>query len=190
MRNLYSGQEATVRTEQGETEWFGIGKGVRQGCILSPYLFHLYAEQIIREAGLYEEQRGVKIGGRLTNNLRYADDTPLLAENEADLKYLLMKLKGQSISMGLHLNLKKTKILTTSNINSFMLDGENIEIVANFSLLGSIINTQVTSSQEIQRRITLRKTAINDRDKIIRCRDMSLHTKIRLVQALVFSITS
>ena len=178
MRNLYSDQETTVRTEQGETEWFGIGKGVQQGFILSPYFFNLYAEQIIREAGLYEEQRGVKIGGRLTNNSRYADDTTLLAENEADLKYLLMKLKGQSISIGLHLNLKKTKILTTDNINNFMLDGEDIEIVANFSLLGSMINTQATSSQEIQRRIALGKTAMNDLDKIIRRRDVSLHTKI------------
>ena len=190
IRNLYSGQEAIVRTEQGETQWFRIGKGVRQGCILSPYLFNLYAEQIIRKAGLYEEQRGVKIGGRLTNNLRYADDTTLLAENEADLKYLLMKLKEQSISMGLHLNLKKTKILTTGNINNFMLDGEDIEIVANFSLLWSMINTQATSSQEIQRRIALGKMAMNDLDKIISSRDVSLHTKIRLVQTLVFSITS
>ena len=96
LRNLYAGQEATVRTGHGITDWFQIGKGVGQGCILSPYLFHLYAEYIMRNAGLEEAQAGIKIAGRYINNLRYADDTTLTAENEEDLKSLLMKVKEES----------------------------------------------------------------------------------------------
>ena len=114
-RNLYAGQEATVRTGHGTTDWFQIGKGVCQGCILSPCLFNLYAEYFMRNAGLEEAQAGITIAGRNINNLRYADDTTLMAENE-ELKSLLMKMKEESENVGLKLNIHKTKIITSSPI--------------------------------------------------------------------------
>ena len=110
LRNLYAGQEATVRTGHGTTDWFQTGKGVRQGCILSPYLFDLHAEYIIRNAGLEETQAGIKIAGRNINHLRYANDTTLLAESKEELKSLLMKVKEESEKVGLKLNIQKTKI--------------------------------------------------------------------------------
>ena len=110
-RNLYAGQEATVRTGHGTTDWFQIGKGIRQGSILSPWLFNLYAEYIMRNAGLEEAQAGIKIARRNINNLRYADDTTLLAESEEELKSLLMKVKEESEKVGLKLNIQKTKII-------------------------------------------------------------------------------
>ena len=109
LRNLYAGQEATVRTGQGKTDWFQIGKGVRQGCILSPCLFNLYAEYIMRNAGLYEAQAGIKIAGRNINNLRYADNTALMAESEEELKSLLMKVKEEREEVGLKLNIQKLR---------------------------------------------------------------------------------
>ena len=111
LRNVYAGQEATVRTGHGTTDWFQIGKGVHQGCILSPCLFNLYAEYIMRNAGLEETQAGIKIAGRNINNLRYADDTTLMAESEEELKSLLMKVKEESEKVGLKLNIQKTKIM-------------------------------------------------------------------------------
>ena len=116
-RNLYAGQEATVRTGHGTTDWFEIGKGVRQGCILSPCLFNFYAEYIMRNAGLEEAQAGFKIAGRNINNLRYAGDTTLTAESE-ELKSLLMKVKEESEKVGLKLNIQKTKIMASGPINS------------------------------------------------------------------------
>ena len=113
LRNLYAGQEATVRTGHGTTDWFQIGKGVHQGCILSPCLFHLYAEYIMRNAGLVEAQAGIKIAGRNLNNLRYADDTTLMAESK-ELKSLLMKVKEESEKVGLKLNIQKMKIMASS----------------------------------------------------------------------------
>ena len=126
LRNLYAGQEAIVRTGHGTTDWFQIGKGVRQGCILSPYLFNLYAEYIMRNAGLEEAQAGIKISGRNINNLRYADDTSLMAESEEELKSLLMKVK-ESEKVGIKLNIQKTKITTPSPITSWQIDGETVE---------------------------------------------------------------
>ena len=117
LRNLYAGQEATVRTGHGTTDWFQIGKGVRQGCILSPCLFNLYAEYIIRNARLDEAQAGIKISGRNINNLRYTDDTTLMAESE-ELKSFLMKLKEESEKVGLKFNIQKTKILASGPISS------------------------------------------------------------------------
>ena len=111
LRNLYAGQEATVRTGYGTTDWFQIGKGVHQGCILSPCLFNFYTEYIMRNAGLDETQDGIKIAGRKINNLRYADDLTLMSESEEELKNLLMKVKGESEKIGLNLNLQKTKIM-------------------------------------------------------------------------------
>src|SRR5574339_8167 len=138
LRNLYAGQEATVRTEHGTTDCFQIGKGVRQGCILSLCLFNLYAEYIMRNAGLDEAQAGIKIAGRNTNNFRYADDTTLMAESE-ELKSLLMKVKEESEKVGLKLNMQKTKIMASSPITSWEIDGETVETVANFIFLGSKI---------------------------------------------------
>ena len=118
LRNLYAGQEATVRTGHGTTDWFHIGKGVCQGCVLSPCLFNLYADYIVRNAGLVEAQAGVKIAGRNINNLRYADNTILMAESEEELKSLLMKVKEESEKVGLKLNIQKTKIMASSPITS------------------------------------------------------------------------
>ena len=117
-RNLYAGLEATIITGHGPKHWFQIGKGVHQGCILSPCLFNFYAEYIMRKAGLDEAQAGIKIAGRNINNLRYADDTTLMAESEEELKSLLMKVKEESEKVGLKLNIQKTKIMASSPISS------------------------------------------------------------------------
>ena len=124
LRNLYPGQEATVRTGHGKTDWFQIGKGVRQGCVLLPCLFNFYAEYIMRNAGLEEAQTGIKIAGRNINNLRYADDTTLMAESEEELKSLLMKVKVESEKVGLKLNMQKMKIMASGPITSWEIDGE------------------------------------------------------------------
>ena len=125
LRNLYAGQEATVRTGHGTTDWFQIGKGVCQGCILSPCLFNLYAEYVTRNAGLDEAQAEIKIAGRNINNLRYADDTTLMAESE-ELKSLLMKVKEESEKVGLKLNIQKTKTMASGPITSWEIDGETL----------------------------------------------------------------
>ena len=126
LRNLYAGQEATVRTGHGTTDWFQIGKGVRQGCILSPCLFNLYAKYIMRNAGLDEAEAGIKTAGRNINNPRYAYDTTLMAEREEELKSLLMKVKQESEKVGLKLNIQKTKIMASCPINSWQIDGETM----------------------------------------------------------------
>ena len=138
LRNLYAGQEATVRTGHGTTEGFQIGKGVRQGCILSPCLFNLYAEYIMRNAGLEEAQAGIKIAGRNINNFRYVDDTTLMAESE-ELKSLLMKVKEESEKVGLKLNIQKTKITASGPITSWEIDGETVETVSDF-IFGGLQN--------------------------------------------------
>ena len=131
LRNLYAVQEATVRTH-GTTDWFQIGKGERQGCILSPCLFNFYAENIMRKAGLKAAQAGIKIAGRNINKLRYADDTTLMAESEEELKSLLMKVKEESKKVGLKLNIQKTKIMASGPITSWEIDGETVETVSDF----------------------------------------------------------
>ena len=127
LRNLYVGQEETVRTGHGTTDWFQIGKGVRQGSILSPCLFNLYAEYIMRNAGLHEAQAGIKIARRNINNLRYADDTTLMAESEEELKSLMIKVKEESEKVGLKLNIQKTKIIASSPFTSWERDGETMQ---------------------------------------------------------------
>ena len=134
MQQEATGQEATVRTGRGTTDWFQIGKGVCQGCILSPCLFNLYAEYIIRNSGLDEAQAGIKIAGRNINNLRYADDTTLMAESEEEQKSLLMKVKEESEKVGLKLNIQKTKIMASGPITSWEIDGETVETVSDFIL--------------------------------------------------------
>ena len=143
LRNLYAGQEATVRTGHGTTDWFQIGKEVRQSCIVSPCLFNLYAEYNMRNAGLEEAQAGIKIAGRNINNLRYADDTTLMAEREEELKNLLMKVKEESEKVGLKLNIQKTKIMAAGPITSWQRDGETVETVADFTFCGAPKSLQV-----------------------------------------------
>ena len=132
LRNLVAAQEATVRTGRETTHWFQIGKGVRQGCILSPCLFNFYAEYIMRNAGLEEAQAGIKISGRNINNLRYADDTTLMAENVEKLKSLLMKVKEESEKVGLKLNIQKTKIMASGPITSWEIEGKTVETMADY----------------------------------------------------------
>jgi len=146
LRNLYAGQEATVRTGHGITDWFQIRKGVRQGCILSPCLFNLYAEYIMRNAGLEEAQAGIKIARRNINNLIYADGTTLMAESEEELKSLLMKVK-ESEKVGLKLNIQKTKIMASGPITSWQIDGETVETVSDFIFWGSKITADGDCSQ-------------------------------------------
>ena len=134
LRNLYAGQEATVKTGHGTTDWFQIGKGVDQGCILSPCLFNFYADYIMRNAGLEEAQAGIKIARRNINNLRYADDTTLMAESEEELKNLLMKLKEENEKVGLKLNIQKTKIMVSGPITSWEIDGKTVETMSDFIL--------------------------------------------------------
>ena len=136
LRNLYAGQEATVRTGHGTTDWFHIEKGVHQGCILSPCLFNFYAESIMRKAGLEEAQAGIKIAGRNTNNLRYADDTTLMAESEEELKCLLIEVKEESGKFGLKPNIQKMKIRASGPITSGEIDGDTVETVSDFIFWG------------------------------------------------------
>jgi len=160
LRNLYAGQEATVRTGHGR-DWFQIGKGVRQRCILSPYLFNFYAEYITRNAGLEEAQAGIKIAGRNINNLRYADDTTLTAESEKELKSLLMKVKEESEQVGLKLNIHKTKVMASGPITSWQTHGESGK-VADFTFWGSKITADGDCSHEIKRRLLIgRKVMTN-----------------------------
>ena len=139
LRNLYAAQEATVRTGHGTTDWFQIGKGLHQGCTLSPCLFSFYAEYIMRNAGLEEAQAEIKIAGRNINNIRYADDTTLMAESEEEIKSLLRKVKEESEKVGLKLNIQKTKIMGSCPITSWEIDGETVETVADIIFLSSKI---------------------------------------------------
>ena len=143
LRNLYAGQEATVRTGHGTTDWFQIGKGACQGCILSPCLFNFYAEYIMRNAGLEQAQAGIKISRRNSNNLRYTNDITLMAESEEELKSLLMKVKEESEKVGLKLNIQKTKIMISSSITSWQIDEGTVQIVADFLFLGSKVTADV-----------------------------------------------
>ena len=153
LRNVYAGQEATVRTGHGTTDWFQLGKGVLQGCILSPCLFTLYAEYIIRDTGLDKAQAGITIAGRNVNNLRYADDTTLMAESEEEVKSLLMKVKEETEKVGLKLNIQKTKIMVSGPITSWEIDGETVETVADFIFGRSKITTDGDCSHEIKRHL-------------------------------------
>ena len=155
LRNLYAGQEATVRTGRGTTDWFQIGKGVHQGCILSPCLLNLYAEYIMRNIRLEQAQAEIKIARRNINDLRYADDTILMVESEKELKSLLMKMKEESEKVGLKLNIQKTKIMASGPITSWEIDGETVETVSDFILGGSKITADGDCSHEIKRRFSL-----------------------------------
>ena len=157
-----AGQEAKVRTEHGRTDWCQTEKRVHQGCILSPCLFNLYAEYIMRNTGLEEAQAGIKISGGNINNLRYADDTILMAESEEEQKGLLMKVKEESEKVGLKLNIQKTKIMASGPITSCEIDGETVETLADFIFWGSKITADGDCSHEIKRRLLLgRKVMTN-----------------------------
>ena len=149
LRNLYAGQEATVRTGHGTTDWFQIGKGVHQGCISSPCLFNLYAEYIMRNSGLEEAQAGIKIAGRNINNLRYADDTTLMAESE-ELKSLLMKVKEESAKVGLKLNIQETEIMASGPITSWQINGETVETVRDTVFWASTSLQMVTAAMKLK----------------------------------------
>ena len=176
LRNLYAGQEATVRTGHGTTDCFQIRKGVCQGCILSPCLFNLHAKYIMRNAGLDQAQAGIKIPWRNINNLRYADDTTLMAESEEELKSLLMKVKEESEKVGLELNIQKTKIMAFGPITSWQIDWETMEIVRDFILEGSKITADGECSHEIKRCLLLGRKVMTNLDSIFKSRDITLPT--------------
>jgi len=163
-----------------------LGKEFCQGCILSPCLFNLYAEYIMRNAGLEEAQAGIKIAGRNINNLRYADDTTFMAESEEELKSLLMKVKEESEKVGLKLNIQRTKIMAPGSITSWEIDGETMETVSDFIFWGSKITADGDCSQEIKRRLHLGRKVMTKLDSILKSRDITLPTKVHLVKATVF----
>ena len=171
--NLYVGQDATVKTGHGTMNWFQIGKGICQGCILSPCLFNLYAEYIMQNTGLDEAQAGIKIAGRNINNLRYADETTLMAESK-ELKSFLMKVKEKSEKVGLKLNIQTTMIMASGLITSWEIDGETVETVTNFILGGSKITADGDCSHEIQRRLLLERKVMNNLDSILKSRETLL----------------
>ena len=187
LRNLYTGQETTVRTGHGTTDWFQIGKRVRQGCILSLCLFNVYAEYITRNAGLDEAQAGIKIAGRNINNLRYTDDTTLIAECEEELKSLLMKVKEESEKVGLKLNIQKTKIMASGPITSWQIHGETVETLTDFIFLGSNVTADGDYSHEIKRCLLLGRKVMINLDSILKSRDITLPTKVNIVKGYGFS---
>ena len=150
LRNLYADQEATLKTGHGTTDWFQIGKGVPQGCILSPCLFNLHVEYIMRNTGLDEAQLGIKTARRNINNLRYADDTTLTAESEEELMSLLMKVKDESEEVGLKLNIQKTKIMASGPITSWKIDGETVETVSDFIFWAPNSLQMVTAAMKLK----------------------------------------
>ena len=168
-RNLYAGQEAIG---YGTTDWSQIGKGVRQGCILSSCLFNLYAEYIMTNAGLDEAQAEIKIARRNINNLRYAHDTTLMAEREEELKSLLMKVKEESEKVDLKLNIQKTKIMTSNPITSWQIDGETVETVSDFIFLSSKITVDGDCSHENKRHLVLGRKAMTNLDSILKSKDI------------------
>ena len=173
LRNLYSGQEATVRTGHRTTDWFQIGKGVHQNCILSPCLFNFYAEYIMRNTGMDEAQDGIKTARRNISNLSYVNDTTLMTGSE-ELKSLLMKVKEESEEVALKLNIQKTKIMASSPITSWQIDGETAETVADFILGGSKITSYGDCSHEIKRCLLLGRKSMINLDSILKSRDITL----------------
>ena len=185
LRNLYAGQEATVRTGHGTTDWFQIGKGVRQGYMLSPCLFNLHAEYIIRNAELDEAQAGIKIGRKIINNFRYADETTLKAESE-ELQSLLMKVKEKSEKVDLKLSIQKTKIMASGSITSWQWNGEAMETVMDFILGDSKITADNDYSREIKRCLLLGRKVMTNLDSTLKSRDITLPTNVHLVKAMFF----
>ena len=178
LTNLYVNQKATVRTLYGTTDWFKMEKCGQQGSLLSPCLFNLYAEHIVRNARLDELQVRVKIGRRNINNLRYADDTTLMAESEEELKNLLMRVKEESERASLRLNIKKTKIVASGPITAWQIEGENVEVVTDFLFWGSKITADSDCSHKIRRQLLLGRKAMTNLDSVMKSRDITLLTKV------------
>ena len=188
LRNLYAGQEATVRTGHGTTDWFQIGKRVCQGCILSPCLFSLYAEYIVRNTGLNEAQAGIKFARININYLRYADDTTLMSESEEELKSLLMKVKEENENVGLKLNIQKTKIMASGPITSWQIDRETVETMAHFIWGDSKITADGDCSHEIKRPLLLGRKVMTNLDSILKSTDITLPTNVCLIKAMIFPV--
>ena len=188
LRNLDAGQEATVTIEHGTTDWFQIAKGVRQGCTLSPCLFNLHAEYIMKNVRLDEAQTGIKTARRNSKNLRYADDTTLMAESEEELKSLLMKVKEESEKVGFKFNIQKTKVMASSPITSWQIDGETMDTMRDFIFGGSKITADGDCSHEIKRRLFLGRKAMTSLDSVLKSRDITLPKKFHLVKAMVFPV--
>ena len=167
-------------------DWFQIGKGVCQGCILSPCLFNLYAEYIMRNPGLDEAKAGIKIAGRNISNIRYANDITFMAESKEELKSLLMKLKEECEKAGLKLNIQKIKIMASDPITSWQIDGETMETVTDFIFLGSKITADGDCNHEIKRGVLLGRKAMTNLDSLLKRRDITLLTKVHLVKAMIF----
>ena len=165
---------------------YNIGKGECQGCILSPCLFNLYAEYIMRNAGLDESQAGIKISRRKINTLRYTDDTTLMAEREEELKSFLLKVKEESEKVGLKLNIQKTKIMASGPINSWIIDGETVETMTDFIFGVSKITADGDFSHKIKRRLLLGKKVMTNQDSILKSRDITLPTKVCLARLWFF----
>ena len=187
LRNLYAGQEPTVKTRHRTTDGFQIEKGVHQGCILSPCLFNFYEPYIMYYAGLDEAQAGIKIARRNINNLRYADDTTLMAESEEELKSLHEGVTGEW-KAGLKLNNQKQKIMPSGPITSWQIDGEKMNTVTDFIFLGSKITANGDCSHEIQRHLLLGRKAMTNLDSLLKSRDITLLTKVHTVKAMVFPV--
>jgi hypothetical protein len=190
LKSLYLDQEAAVRTEDGCTDYFKVEKGVRQGCILSPVLFNLYAEGIMRECYLESVDEGIRIGGRNINNLRYADDTTLMDGSKSGLKKLLDRVKAASESKGLLLNVGKTKVMSSTTLDRFDVGNHEIEVVDSFTYLGSVITSGGSCEAEIKRRLALGRAAMAGLSNIWKAKNVTVQTKVRLVKALVFPVVT
>ena len=188
MRNLYAGQEAIVRTRHGTMNWFKIGKGVCQGCILSPCLFNLYAKYVMQNSRLDESQAGIKIAGKNISNFKQAYDTILMAEIEEELKSLLMRVKEDSEKADLKLIIKKTKIMASGPITSWQVDGETMKTVTDFIFLDSKITEDGDCIHEIKRRLLLGRKAITSLDSVLKNRDITLPTKEHIIKAMIFPV--
>ena len=188
LRNLHADEEATVRTGPGTAHWFQMGKGVCQGCILSPCLFNLQAEYIIRNAGLDETQTGVKIAERNINNLRHADDTTLMAESKEELNSLLMKVKEESEKPGLKLSIEEMKIMASGPITSWQIGGETVETMTDFIWGDSKMTAGGDYSHKIKTHLLLGRNVMANLDRLLKSRDITLPTKVHLVKLMVFPV--
>ena len=168
-------------------DWFKIGKGVRQGCTLSPYLFNFYAEYIMWNARLDEAQVGIKIAGTNINNLRYADYTTLMAESEEERNSFLMRVKEEGSKVGMKRNIQKTKIKASNPTTLWKIDGEKVETETDFIFVGSTITVDSDCSHEIKRRLLLGRKAMATLDSILKSRDITLLTMVHIVKVMVFS---
>ena len=188
LRNLYAGQEATVRTRHGTTDWFQRGKGGHLGCVLSSCLFNLYAEYIMRNAGLDEAQAGIKISRRNINVFRHTDDTTLMAKSEEELKSLWINMKEESEKVDLKLTIQKTRIIACGPISSWEIDGETMETETEFIFLGSKITADGDCSHGNKICLLLGRQAMTNLDSISESRNVTLPTKVCLIKAVVFPI--